>query len=305
MRVKNVFIFTVGLKGCSPIPSVLGIYHKHASRSEVKFIGWYHLSAKRSQSDIQEIFSNNSDEPLKGFEVLEAEAVTRHATEDIHTPDLSTLQGDAGAIILAHGGGAQAGSSSAEAVAKAVADFRKKTKLPMQFRKIVFDVCNMASPIKTVTADQGKFSGIGFYDSEGNAIAKSKEFQLNFLQAFTAIYGALTHDAGSVKVAGWDSGISVFHPANEYVMGSPAPANGWTATVSNRELVATLKHGQKFLSNRISDEENSKTTYTLKLIDNGVRASLKKTYQYVSVQNEGEKGKVIQTKLEGWSDKEL
>lgn len=32
---------------------------------------------------------------------------------------------------------------------------------------------------------------------------------------------------------------------------------------------------------------------------------LKKTYQYVSVQNEGEKGKVIQTKLEGWSDKEL
>lgn len=104
------------------------------------------FSAKRSQSDIQEIFSNNSDEPLKGFEVLEAEAVTRHATEDIHTPDLSTLQGDAGAIILAHGGGAQAGSSSAEAVAKAVADFRKKTKLPMQFRKIVFDVCNMASP---------------------------------------------------------------------------------------------------------------------------------------------------------------
>lgn len=97
-----------------------------------------------------------------------------------------------------------------------------------------------------------------FYDSEGNAIAKSKEFQLNFLQAFTAIYGALTHDAGSVKVAGWDSGISVFHPANEYVMGTPAPANGWTATVSNRELVATLKHGQKFLSNRISDEENSK-----------------------------------------------
>ncbi|WP_241285280.1 hypothetical protein, partial [Pseudomonas aeruginosa] len=98
---------------------------------------------------------------------------------------------------------------------------------------------------------------------------------------------------------------TVFHPANEYVMGTPAPANGWTATVSNRELVATLKHGQKFLSNRISDEENSKTTYTLKLIDNGVRASLKKTYQYVSVQNEGEKGKVIQTKLEGWSDKEL
>lgn len=131
-------------------------------------------------------------------------------------------------------------------------------------------------PIKTVTADQSKFSEIGFYDSEGNAIAKSKEFQLNFLQAFTAIYGALTHDAGSVKVAGWDSGISVFHPANEYVMGTPAPANGWTATVSNRELVATLKHGQKFLSNRISDEENSKTTYTLKFIDNGVRASLKK-----------------------------
>lgn len=305
MRVANIFLFTVGPKGNAPIPSVLGIYLKYASRDTTKFIGWFHLTAKKSKGQYlgtyQKIFTTDkngsaSENQKKLSDIAADFAKTDHVQEIIH---LRTLTGDIGAIVIAHGSATQAGTLSPDALAYAINDFRLSTELPQQFRKIVFDVCNVGQKAGVFSKTSEKYNKITFEDEPQSEKDQNK---LNFLQAFLGIYGPLSKEAGPVNVAGWDSGISVYHPDNEYVTNQVSVVQGYTANVSNFATVASLHPGQKFLSNRVSNEKHAE--YTLGLIDNKTRETYKKMYNYVSSENASSAGRIVQLKTTNWSDKE-
>ncbi|WP_018927705.1 hypothetical protein [Pseudomonas umsongensis] len=313
MRVANIFLFTVGPKGNAPIPSVLGIYLKYANRDTTNFIGWFHLTATAIKGgysgSYQQIFmidksGDTSEDHTKISEIAAKFAV---AEQPQGNTDLKTLKGDIGAIVIAHGSCALAGTLSPDKLAYTINNFRVSTGLTQQFRKIVLDVCNVGQKAGVFKKTNKKYNGITFQEDEPQQEHSEEEDEdeqnkLNFLQAFLAVYGPLSKDAGTVSVAGWDSGISVFHPDNEYFTNKVSVAQGNTANVSNPAIVDSLQPGQKFFSNR--ERTGSHSEYTLGLIDNETRKTHKKIYNYASVEDPSSTGRIVQLKIKDWSDKE-
>ncbi|MCP1441098.1 hypothetical protein J3D54_000230 [Pseudomonas sp. GGS8] len=339
MKVKNILILSLGGPNTAPIASAKGLFDKYSARHSVQFIAWFHLNKEDGHYTRRRLYRNQESElkafdlpEFDSFGKTELEAATankfykdkyreldefkkvRNVPGELIPPaDTSEIKwpaGDMGAIIVAHGSVSSAGSLSSSQLADMLSKFRCAYKVP-PLRKVVFDVCSVGR-VGTVAAPKvPKGDGRSFYALNRSETGVVNDLlvtklvegaKLSFLQDFLYKYGELCLLAGEsveVKVAGWDEGVSVYHPDNEL-------NREINPTSTNREEVEGLSVGQKYLAYRaghraISDAE-SIPIYNLEAITPGSRRVHKRMYNYVIC---NDVHTVTELRLDQWHDLEF
>ncbi|MFJ4196636.1 hypothetical protein [Pseudomonas sp. NPDC089534] len=338
MKVKNILILSLGGTGNAPVASAKGLFDKYSARPNVKFIAWFHLHKEGGNYTRRQLYRNPDSEvdasklpEFASFGNAELGAIdakdfyegARKEKDDsnkvVTVPGKIVPQtgdnviwpeGSMGAIIVAHGSVSSAGTLSSTQLADMLSKFRTAYKVP-SLKKIVFDVCSVGRVSEHVApkvpvGDDRKFFVVDRDEDgvprESPAIELVAGGKLSFLQDFLYKYGEHCRLAGEdvdVKVAGWDEGVSVYHPDNEL-------NRKVEPTSINRDIVEGLKVGQKYLAERSGERPGlndvSVPLYKLKLINSEVRNEHKRMYNYVITSGVRT---VTELRLDCWHDLEF
>lgn len=304
MQVDHLFMFTLGES--VPLGSAYGIFTKYSARGSIKSVRWFHIS-KSPKKDLKIYLIGESGKGLGLVDYGDPNAGVSIEEKDKSEFDkleksgnnvmkdngvtLGELEGVIGAIVISHGCLQHVNGRNPDVFAYILSEFRSRFLGRKQFSKIVFDVCNLGVLSSNMHCKLSKdvHAKFAVKDGSNDSVDPSEmgdlkeQEKLNFLQCFLANYGKATGEFGSVRVAGWDCAVSVYHPSNDLVVKSKGG--------KNPDVLNGLVIGQKFLLDgadyrKITEEERKKH---------------KRMYQYVAFSS-GE-SVIYQLMLEGWTDK--